>query len=70
MIERDKRLEELNSQVQEIRRAYDAAMIERDKRLEELTRQTGTAADKASKAATTAAQAADKADEALNRVSQ
>ena len=62
--------EKQNSQVQEIRRAYDAAMIERDKRLEELTRLTGTAADKASKAATTAAQAADKADEALNRVSQ
>ena len=62
--------ENQNNQVQDIRKAYDAAMTERDKRLEELTRQTGTAADKASKAATTAAKAADKADEALNRASQ
>jgi len=45
-------------------------MTERDKRLEELTRETGTAADKATRAAPTAAQAVDKADEALNRVSQ
>ncbi|MCF3155667.1 hypothetical protein NNX13_24965 [Pseudomonas sp. Eb3] len=57
-------------QVDEIRKAYDAAMAERDKRLDELTRKAESAATKASKAATTATQAADKADEALNRVSQ
>ncbi|HCN47065.1 MAG TPA: hypothetical protein DIT18_16595 [Pseudomonas sp.] len=56
-------------QVDEIRKAYDAAMDERDRRLEELTRRTESAAAKASTAATTATQAADKADEALNRVS-
>lgn len=56
-----------NKQVEEIRRAYDAAMTERDKRLDELTRKTGTAADKASKAATTATQAADKVSEAVER---
>ena len=62
--------EKQSNQVQDIRKAYDAAMTERDLLLEELTRKTCTAADKATKAATTAAQAADKADEALNRVSQ
>ncbi|WLG54020.1 hypothetical protein PSH77_15075 [Pseudomonas extremorientalis] len=62
--------EKQTNQVQDIRRAYDAAMIERDRLLEELTRKTGTAAEKASKAATTAAQAADKADEAINRAIQ
>lgn len=55
-------------QVDEIRKAYDAAMTERDQRLDELTRKAENAATKASKAATTATQAADKADEALNRV--
>ena len=60
--------EKQSNQVQDIRRAYAAAMIERDRLLEELTKKTGTAAEKASKAATTAAQAADKADETLNRV--
>ncbi|HEN8706782.1 TPA: hypothetical protein U8209_003267 [Pseudomonas putida] len=58
------------NQVDEIRKAYDAAMAERDQRLDELTRRTDSAAAKASKAATTATQAADKADEALNRVTQ
>ncbi|MHA4979031.1 hypothetical protein ACX0K2_21310 [Pseudomonas extremorientalis] len=62
--------EKQTNQVQDIRRAYDAAMIERDRLLEELTRKTGTAPEKASKAATTAAQAADKADEAINRAIQ
>ncbi len=57
-------------QVDEIRKAYDAAMAERDKRLDELTSKAESAATKASKAATTATQAADKADEALNRVAQ
>jgi len=57
-------------QVDEIRKAYDAAMAERDKRLDDLTSKTESAATKASKAATTATQAADKADEALNRASQ
>jgi predicted negative regulator of RcsB-dependent stress response len=60
--------EKQSNQVQDIRRAYDAAMVERDRLLEELTKKTGTAAEKASKAATAAAQAADKADEALNRI--
>lgn len=55
-------------QVEEIRKAYDAAMTERDTRLDELTSKAESAATKASKAATTATQAADKADEALNRV--
>ena len=58
------------NQVDEIRKAYDAAMAERDQRLDDLTRRTDNAAAKASKAATTATQAADKADEALNRVTQ
>lgn len=57
-------------QVDEIRKAYDAAMAERDKRLDDLTSKAESAATKASKAATTATQAADKADEALNRVTQ
>lgn len=57
-------------QIDEIRKAYDAAMAERDKRLDELTSKAESAATKASKAATTATQAADKADEALNRVTQ
>lgn len=56
-------------QVDEIRKAYDAAMRERDKRLDDLTQKAESAATKASKAATTANQAADKAGEALNRVS-
>lgn len=56
------------NQIDEIRRAYDAAMAERDKRLDDLTSKAESAANKASKAATTATQAADKADEALNRV--
>lgn len=54
-------------QVDEIRKAYDAAMVERDQRLDELTSKAESAATKASKAATTATQAADKADEALSR---
>jgi len=54
-------------QVDEIRKAYDAAMTERDKRLDDLTSKAESAATKASKAATTATQAADKAGEALNR---
>lgn len=58
------------SQVDEIRKAYDAAMAERDKRLDDLTSKAESAVTKASKAATTATQAADKADEALNRVTQ
>ena len=62
--------EKQSNQVQDIRKAYDAAMTERDRLLEELTRKTGTAADKSTKSSTTAAQAADKADEALNRVTQ
>lgn len=57
-------------QVDEIRKAYDAAMAERDKRLDELTSKAESAVTKASKAATTATKAADKADEALNRVTQ
>jgi predicted negative regulator of RcsB-dependent stress response len=57
-------------QVDEIRKAYDAAIAERDKRLDDLTSKAESAATKASKAATTATQAADKADEALNRVTQ
>lgn len=57
------------NQVDEIRKAYDAAMTERDQRLDELTSKAESAATNASKAATTATQAADKADEALNRVS-
>jgi len=61
--------EKQNKQVEEIRRAYDAAMTERDKRLDELTQKTGTAADKASKAATTATRAADKISEAVERQS-
>lgn len=56
-------------QVDDIRKAYDAAVTERDKRLDELTRKAESAVTKASKAATTATQAADRADEALNRVS-
>lgn len=55
-------------QVDEIRKAYDAAMAERDRRLDDLTRKAESAATNASRAATTATQAADKADEALNRV--
>ncbi len=51
--------ESQSSQVTDIRKAYDTAMTERDKRLEELTRQTGTAAEKATKAATSAAKAVD-----------
>jgi len=54
-------------QIDEIRKAYDAAMAERDKRLDDLTSKTESAATKASRAATTATKAADKADEALNR---
>lgn len=57
-------------QIDEIRKAYDAAITERDKRLDELTSKAENAATKASKAASTATQAADKADEALNRVTQ
>lgn len=55
------------NQVDEIRKAYDAAMAERDQRLDDLTSKAESAATKASKAATTATQAADKADEALSR---